>query len=132
MIILHFCAILLLLKLRRIYMYKLIATDCDKTLIDSKGYLPDENRDVLRRLHNMGIHIIVATGRSDILAKDYLDELDIDCPVIGCNGASMCNFYTGENFFTKSMMSLSRAMIRFSSSLFRLLKREILRLVIMA
>lgn len=84
-------------------MYKLIATDCDKTLIDSKGYLPDENRDVLRRLHNMGIHIIVATGRSDILAKDYLDELDIDCPVIGCNGASMCNFYTGENFFTKSM-----------------------------
>lgn len=84
-------------------MYKLIATDCDRTLIDSQGYMPKENLEILRNLHNMGIHIIIATGRNDILAKDYLDELDIDCPVIGCNGATMCNFYTGENYFTKSM-----------------------------
>lgn len=84
-------------------MYKLIATDCDKTLIDSQGYMPKENLEVLRKLHNMGIHIILATGRNDILAKDYLDELDINCPVIGCNGSTMCNFYTGENYFIKSI-----------------------------
>lgn len=84
-------------------MYKLIATDCDRTLIDSKGYMPKENLEILRKLHNMGIYIIIATGRNDILAKDYLDELDIGCPIIGCNGATMCNFYTGENYFIKSI-----------------------------
>lgn len=84
-------------------MYKLIATDCDRTLIDSEGYLPKENKEVLQKLHKMGIHIIVATGRNDILAKDYLDELEFDCPVIGCNGSTMCNFYTGEHYFTKSI-----------------------------
>ncbi len=84
-------------------MYKLIATDCDRTLIDSQGYLPKENLDILRKLHKMGIHIIIATGRNDILAKDYLDELNINCPVIGCNGSTMCNFYTGENYFIKSI-----------------------------
>lgn len=84
-------------------MYKLIATDCDRTLIDSEGYMPKENLEILRKLHSMGIHIIIATGRNDILAKDYLDELDINCPVIGCNGSTMCNFYTGENYFIKSI-----------------------------
>lgn len=86
-----------------ITMYKLIATDCDGTILDSQGYLPKEIIETFQKLHKKGIHIIVATGRSDILAKDYLDELDIDCPVIGCNGATLVNFYTGQNYFINAM-----------------------------
>lgn len=84
-------------------MYKLIATDCDGTILNSKGYLPKEIIDTFKVLHNKGIHILLATGRNDILAKDYLDELDIDCPVAGCNGATLLNFYTNKHYFTKSM-----------------------------
>lgn len=84
-------------------MYKLIATDCDGTILNSQGYLPREIIDTFRSLHNKGIHIIIATGRSDILAKDYLDELGIGCPIIGCNGATLANLYTGENYFINSM-----------------------------
>lgn len=88
-------------------MYKLIATDCDGTILNSRGYLPREIIDTFRELHNKGIHIIIATGRSDILAKDYLDELDINCPVIGCNGATLVNFYTNKNYFINAMDSES-------------------------
>ena len=78
-------------------MYKLIATDCDGTILNSKGYLPKEIINTFKVLHNKGIHILLATGRNDILAKDYLDELDIDCPVAGCNGATLLNFYTNKH-----------------------------------
>ncbi len=84
-------------------MYKLIATDCDGTILDSEGFLPTEIISVFRQLSSMGIRIIPVTGRNDIIAKDYIDELDIGCPVIGCNGATLVNFYTGERFFTKSI-----------------------------
>lgn len=88
-------------------MYKLIATDCDGTILNSQGYLPREIIDTFRALHNKGIHIVIVTGRSDILAKDYLDELDINCPVIGCNGATLVNFYTNKNYFINAMDSES-------------------------
>lgn len=84
-------------------MYKLIATDCDGTILNSEGFLPEEIINTFRTLNKMGIHILIATGRNDILAKDYLDELGIDCPVIGCNGSTLVNFYTNEKYFIKSM-----------------------------
>lgn len=88
-------------------MYKLIVTDCDGTILNSEGFLPQEIINTFRELHNKGIHILIATGRNDILAKDYLDELDINCPIIGCNGATLANFYTGEKYFIKSMDKFS-------------------------
>lgn len=84
-------------------MYKLIATDCDGTILNSEGFLPEEIINTFRALNKMGIHILIATGRNDILAKDYLDELGIDCPIVGCNGSTLANFYTNENYFIKSM-----------------------------
>lgn len=88
-------------------MYKLIATDCDGTILNSEGFLPNEIIDTFRKLHNKGIHILVATGRNDILAKDYLDELNINCPVAGCNGATLVNFYSNQKYFIKSMDTTS-------------------------
>lgn len=88
-------------------MYKLIATDCDGTILNSEGFLPNEIIDTFRKLHNKGIHILVATGRNDILAKDYLDELNINCPIAGCNGATLVNFYSKQKYFIKSMDTTS-------------------------
>ncbi len=84
-------------------MYKLIATDCDGTILDSEGFMPKEIIKVFRQLKDMGIHILPVTGRNDIIARDYLDDLDIGCPIIGCNGATLVNFDTGERFFTKAI-----------------------------
>lgn len=70
-------------------MYKLVAIDCDNTLLDSTANIPEENKRVIGLLKDRGINFILATGRNDILVKDYVDELGIDAPVIGCNGGSI-------------------------------------------
>lgn len=70
-------------------MYKLVAIDCDNTLLDSTANIPKENKNVINILRDKGIKFILATGRNDILVKDYINELGFDAPVIGCNGASI-------------------------------------------
>lgn len=77
-------------------MYKLIACDCDNTLLDSEANIPVENIEIIKKLMNRGIKIILATGRNDILVKDYILETGIDAPVIGCNGASIRDLKTNN------------------------------------
>ena len=84
-------------------MYKLVATDCDGTFIDSKGWLPEENKIAFQRLHQKGIPVVLVTGRNDFLTKDYVDELGFQCPVIGGNGATLGNIYTGERKYVNAM-----------------------------
>lgn len=77
-------------------MYKLVAIDCDHTLLDSTAHIPQENKRVISLLKEKGINFILATGRNDILVKDYVKELGIDAPVIGCNGGSLRNLLTNR------------------------------------
>lgn len=71
--------------------YKLVAIDCDNTLLNSEGHIPAENKETIQYLRSKGIEFIIATGRNDVLVADYIEELGIDAPVIGCNGASIRN-----------------------------------------
>lgn len=75
-------------------MYKLVAIDCDNTLLDSTANIPEENKTVINILKNKGVNFVLATGRNDILVKDYINELGFNAPVIGCNGASIREFST--------------------------------------
>ena len=75
--------------------YKLVATDCDRTLLDRYGNISDINKKVINVLKERGVDFIIATGRNDVLARDYAEELDINAPIIGCNGATVTDFYTG-------------------------------------
>ncbi len=79
--------------------YKLVAFDCDGTLFDSNGNIPKRNALALNNLHNKGIELLAVTGRSDILTRDYIEELGINIPVVGCNGASLSNVITGERIY---------------------------------
>lgn len=79
--------------------YKLVAFDCDGTLFDSSGNIPKRNALALNNLHNKGIELLAVTGRSDILTRDYIEELGINIPVVGCNGASLSNVITGERIY---------------------------------
>lgn len=42
---------------------RLVAIDLDSTLLDSDGKLPEENKEVLKRIKEKGIKIVLATGR---------------------------------------------------------------------
>lgn len=76
--------------------YKLVAMDCDGTLLNSTGHIPQQNIDTVNKLQQKGIKFVVATGRNDLLAKDYIEEMGISAPIIGCNGASVRDIFTNQ------------------------------------
>lgn len=65
---------------------KLIACDMDGTLLQDDKHISEENRKAVARLKEAGIQFVIATGRHDSMVKTYLDELEIETPVISCNG----------------------------------------------
>ena len=67
--------------------YKLFVTDMDGTLLDDDKKLSEKNIQTIRKLKNYGIKFAVATGRHDSMIKSYLKHLDLQVPVISCNGA---------------------------------------------
>lgn len=58
-------------------MYKLIALDCDGTLLNDKKEIDEETIEILKVVKNKGIKIVLATSRPFYKLKKYLRELDI-------------------------------------------------------
>ena len=56
-------------------MIRLIGIDVDGTLLDSRGHLPDANRDAIHEAVAAGIHVALVTGRSYPFARPVADTL---------------------------------------------------------
>jgi len=67
--------------------YKLIALDLDGTLLNDGGVISRKNLESVQKAHEIGIKVIVTTGRSFISAESYIRDLDIGDPTITYNGA---------------------------------------------
>ncbi len=83
--------------------YKLVALDCDNTLLDQYGNISELNKKVISRLRDMGVDIVIATGRNDILAKDYAEEMNIKAPIISCNGAMISDLFNNKVYLTDAV-----------------------------
>jgi 5-amino-6-(5-phospho-D-ribitylamino)uracil phosphatase len=67
---------------------KLVALDVDGTVVDRDGKLPEGVRDVVGRLVDAGILVVLATGRSWHGTQPIVDELRLPRgPVVCSNGA---------------------------------------------
>lgn len=78
-----------------------MALDLDGTLLDDDEKIPLRNVEVVTELKNRGVHFVIVTGRSDSMTKHIVEELGIDAPILGNNGASM------RNVFTKDVLHLA-------------------------
>lgn len=67
-------------------LYKMIAIDLDGTLLDDNKSLSNENIRVLNKLNNMGIEIVIATGRRYYEAKELTKDLNMDLVILANNG----------------------------------------------
>lgn len=96
-------------------MYKLIALDMDGTLLNENHRINDRVKDSLFRIREMGVKVILSSGRGYKGIKGYIDELNIKDLVISMNGAAVTD-YTGEKLiFSQHMESeVSREVIRLS------------------
>ena len=64
-----------------------IAFDLDGTLLDFDGHLSDPVARAIRLIEKSGIKIFIVTGRLQAGAERYWRELELDTPIVGCNGA---------------------------------------------
>jgi len=68
-------------------MIKLLALDLDGTLLDSRGQIPDENREAIRAAEEAGVLVTIATGRRFRDARPVGLELELNAPLVTHNGA---------------------------------------------
>lgn len=77
-------------------MYRMIVSDLDGTLLNSKNQISPGNLQAVRKLEEKGVEFVATTGRSDVMTKPYIRELPNVNIVIGCDGAVIRNIKTGE------------------------------------
>jgi len=67
--------------------YKLIAIDLDGTLLNDEKQITPENEKAIENALNKDYKVTICTGRSLQSAKDYLEKIPKDIPVVLQNGA---------------------------------------------
>ena len=71
--------------------YKMIAIDLDNTLLTSEKNIDQETIDLIKKVDEAGKKVILATGRMFEAAINFLEELELDTPLITYNGALIKN-----------------------------------------
>lgn len=64
----------------------LIALDMDGTLLDDHKKLSHHNAVALRKAHEKGVHIMLASGRMSALLFPFESQLQIPCYLVPWNG----------------------------------------------
>lgn len=83
--------------------YKMVALDLDGTLLNNKSEISQKNIEILRSLHQDGIEIIIATGRTFLTSKQYGKILDLPIHMICSNGAIIKDLKEEKTIYSKSI-----------------------------
>ncbi len=76
--------------------YKLIATDLDGTLLDSRGNVSRENLTAIENLAKIDVNVVLSTGRTlSEIPKQLKNNINIPF-LIGSNGAGVWDLKTRE------------------------------------
>ncbi len=67
--------------------YKMIAMDMDGTLLTTDKVVSQRNKEALKKAADMGIKLVVCTGRIFTSAWVYADLIGTEAPIIASNGA---------------------------------------------
>ena len=68
-------------------MIKLLALDLDGTLLNSRGKVPEANRNAIRAAEDAGVLVTIATGRRFRDGRPVGIELELNAPLVTHNGA---------------------------------------------
>lgn len=89
-------------------MYKLIAFDCDGTLLNDQKQIDKDTINAIKKVKNKGIKIVLATSKSFYRIKNYLNELDLlekEQYTVSFNGGYVLN-NTEVEVLHKELLSL--------------------------
>ena len=83
--------------------YKLIVSDMDGTLLGDNHKITEENKKALIKALEKGIKIVPASGRMYDSAREHFDFLNLNIPLIACNGAIIKETKTGKLIYKNSV-----------------------------
>lgn len=83
----------------------ILVSDLDGTILPHSGIISDGNLNAIKKFRSLGGTFTVATGRSPIQAKEYLDILGVKTPMIANNGANIYDPLTNKNLWVKNLDS---------------------------
>jgi len=93
--------------------YKLIALDLDGTLLNEQSQISPRTRAVIREVVNNGVAVTIATGRVFQSAEYYAQEMELNIPLICCDGAMVKESATGyEHYHSHIPLDLAKAVAR--------------------
>ncbi len=75
---------------------KLLALDIDGTLLTPSGELTSRNSEAIKRALKSGVLIVLVTGRRFNSARELVQRLELDVPLVSHNGALTKNIETLE------------------------------------
>jgi Cof subfamily protein (haloacid dehalogenase superfamily) len=84
-------------------MIKMIVSDMDGTLLRSDLSISQNTIDTINEARSKGIKFVIATGRPDQLAKEYMDCLDYNEPLIMCNGSIIGHPHKQDRLFEQNI-----------------------------
>lgn len=76
-------------------MIKLIASDIDGTITDSKHFIHEENIKAINELHKANIPFAICTGKTYSISKEICKNLNANYGIFG-NGSQIIDLTTGE------------------------------------
>lgn len=83
--------------------YRLVALDLDDTLLDSRQELSERNERAVRSVLKKGASVVLASGRIHSSAQRFADKLNLDAPIISCNGAMVRTSRSNEIWLDESI-----------------------------
>lgn len=69
--------------------YRLLALDMDGTVLNNKQQISDNNRKWIHKAIDEGIIVCFATGRGIQNVISYVEELELDSPIVTVNGSEV-------------------------------------------
>ena len=72
--------------------YKVLALDLDGTVLSDRQTIEPQLKQAIRKA-GRHCHVVIATGRHHTAARPYHDELDLNTPIICCNGTYLYDYH---------------------------------------
>ena len=93
---------------------KLVALDLDGTLFNSKGEITEKTKKEIKRITDMGVHVVISTGRPyNGVPFEQIKDTGIDY-AITTNGAAIYQISTNQCIYENCMdFSITRPIIEF-------------------
>lgn len=82
---------------------KLVVSDLDGTLLNRESLLSEANLQAVKALKDKGIYFTFATGRMDKMTWHYAEQLEVELPIISCNGAMLRKRGESEWFYRRTL-----------------------------